>query len=70
MAEFPSQSKRRLRLVPSPDTTTWTKEREIKAAGTHYLQLDRLPFQLDCPNLEVYPDSADIALGVSVVCES
>ena len=37
---------------------------------THNLELDRLSLQLDCPNLEVYANGANVTLRVCIVGET
>ena len=39
----------------------------LLARGIPDLQLDGLPLQLDCPDLEVHADRGDVRLGVGVV---
>jgi len=44
--------------------------RFVRVRGTYNLQLHRLAIELDRPDLEVHPDSRDVALRVRVVGES
>ena len=47
-----------------------SSRREDVGYSTHNLQLHSLALQLNSPDLEVNTNSADVALGICVICET
>lgn len=48
----------------------WSNTPEEQEYGTYDLEFNCLSFQLNCTNLKIYTDCANITLGVCVVGES